>query len=210
MLLVLMSDKSVQISIGGRIRERREKLGLSQEELAKKLGYKSRSSINKIELDQRNLTQSKIKAFADALGTTPGFIMGWEPDDASRIRMAREVSGFTQKKLAQQIGVSVATLDAWERGYAKPRKADFDALAAALDMSPYSLYDWDTANDALASYMNDMVADHGPHIFDLINHFDQLNDLGQTTAVQRVAELTEIDKYKAELTDDRPHDDDPI
>ena len=67
MLLVLMSDKSVQISIGGRIRERREKLGLSQEELAKKLGYKSRSSINKIELDQRNLTQSKIKAFADAL-----------------------------------------------------------------------------------------------------------------------------------------------
>ena len=136
--------------------------------------------------------------------------MGWEPDDASRIRMAREVSGFTQKKLAQQIGVSVATLDAWERGYAKPRKADFDALAAALDMSPYSLYDWDTANDALASYMNDMVADHGPHIFDLLNHFDQLNDLGQTTAVQRVAELTEIDKYKAELTDDRPHDDDPI
>ena len=80
----------------------------------------------------------------------------------------------------------------------------------ALDMSPYSLYDWDTANDALASYMNDMVADHGPHIFDLLNHFDQLNDLGQTTAVQRVAELTEIDKYKAELTDDRPHDDDPI
>ena len=65
-------------TIGNRIRKRREELGLSQDELAKRLGYKSRSSINKIELDRRNLTQSKIKAVADALGTTPSYIMGWE------------------------------------------------------------------------------------------------------------------------------------
>lgn len=68
-------------TIGSRIRNRREKLGLSQDELGRRLGYKSRSSINKIELDQRNLTQSKIKAIADALETTPSYIMGWnEPD----------------------------------------------------------------------------------------------------------------------------------
>ena len=51
---------------------------MSQEELAKKLGYKSRSSINKIETDERNLTQSKIKSIADALLTTPSYIMGWD------------------------------------------------------------------------------------------------------------------------------------
>ena len=68
-------------TIGSRIRSRREELGLSQEELGNKLGYKSRSSINKIELDQRNLTQSKIKAIADALNTTPAYIMGWESED---------------------------------------------------------------------------------------------------------------------------------
>lgn len=68
-------------TIGSRIRNRREELGLSQDELGKRLGYKSRSSINKIELDQRNLTQSKIKAIADALETTLAYIMGWnEPD----------------------------------------------------------------------------------------------------------------------------------
>lgn len=65
-------------SVGDRIREKRESLGMSQEELAKKLGYKSRSSINKIEADARNLTQSKIKSIADALQTTPSYIMGWE------------------------------------------------------------------------------------------------------------------------------------
>lgn len=77
-------------TIGSRIRNRREELGLSQDELGKRLGYKSRSSINKIELDQRNLTQSKIKAIADALDTTPAYIMGWnEPNkklDAEKLK----------------------------------------------------------------------------------------------------------------------------
>ena len=68
-------------TIGSRIRNRREELGLSQDELGKRLGYRSRSSINKIELDQRNLTQSKIKAIADALETTPAYIMGWDEPD---------------------------------------------------------------------------------------------------------------------------------
>lgn len=63
--------------IGTRIKQLREERGWTQEELAVKLGYKSRSSVNKIELGQRNLTQSKIKAIADALGTTPMYIMGW-------------------------------------------------------------------------------------------------------------------------------------
>lgn len=198
------------MTAGQRMKEKRKELGLSAEFIADKLGVSPATIYRYEKGDIEKIPGNILEQISKILKTTPAYLMGWEPDDASRIRMAREVSDFTQKKLAQQIGVSVATLDAWERGYAKPRKADFDALAAALDMSPYSLYDWDTANDALASYMNDMVADHGPHIFDLLNHFDQLNDLGQTTAVQRVAELTEIDKYKAELTDDRPHDDDPI
>ena len=67
-------------TIGERVKARREQLGLSQDELAKKLGYKSRSSINKIESDSRNLTQSKIKAIADALDTTPSYIMGWDEE----------------------------------------------------------------------------------------------------------------------------------
>ena len=65
------------MTIGERIRDRRTELGMSQEELALKIGYKSRSSVNKIEKNERELTQSKIKAVADALKTTPAYIMGW-------------------------------------------------------------------------------------------------------------------------------------
>lgn len=64
--------------IGQRIKQRREELGLTQLELAQLLGYKSKSSINKIELGVQNLKQSKIKAIADVLHTTPAYIMGWE------------------------------------------------------------------------------------------------------------------------------------
>jgi len=59
-----------------RIRQRREELKMTQDELANLMGYKSRSSINKIELGKSDIPQSKIKAFAAALKTTPEFLMG--------------------------------------------------------------------------------------------------------------------------------------
>lgn len=65
------------MKIGERIKYRREELGLSQDELARRLGYKSRSSINKIENDASGLPQTKIVAIASALQTTPSYIMGW-------------------------------------------------------------------------------------------------------------------------------------
>ena len=63
---------------GVRIKMRREELGMTQEELAKKLGYKSRSSINKIELGERRLTQPKILSFAKALDVSPLYILGMD------------------------------------------------------------------------------------------------------------------------------------
>lgn len=58
------------------IRNRRIELGLTQAELAEKIGYRSISTIAKIERGINDIPQSKIKAFADALNTTPGELMG--------------------------------------------------------------------------------------------------------------------------------------
>ena len=65
-------------NIGGNIRARRLELGLSQEELAHKMGYKSKSSINKIEIGVNDIPQSKVVQFAEALHTTPQVLMGWD------------------------------------------------------------------------------------------------------------------------------------
>lgn len=59
-----------------RVKVRREELNLSQEELAKRMGYKSRSTINKIELGINDVSQTKIVALAKALDTTIGYLMG--------------------------------------------------------------------------------------------------------------------------------------
>lgn len=69
------------MEFGKRIKKRREELGLSQDALAQKLGYKSRSSINKIELGLNDISQSKIVAFAKALHTTPEYLMGWSEEE---------------------------------------------------------------------------------------------------------------------------------
>ena len=67
--------------------------------LAKKIGYKSRSSINKIELDQNNLTQTKIKIIADALNTTPGYIMGWENQNSNNVLIELNKLTDSEKRL---------------------------------------------------------------------------------------------------------------
>ena len=66
------------MTIGDRIRNRRLALNMTQEELAKKLGYKTKGSITKIESGYQNLTQPKIVAMAKALDTSPAYLMGWE------------------------------------------------------------------------------------------------------------------------------------
>lgn len=66
------------MEIGERIKKRREELGMSQIELAEKVGYTSRSSIAKLETNANGMTQSKIIEFAKALKTTPSYLMGWE------------------------------------------------------------------------------------------------------------------------------------
>ncbi len=64
--------------IGKKIKDRREELGLTQEELASRLGYKSKSTINKIEMGINDISQTKIRAFAQALDTSIAYLMDWE------------------------------------------------------------------------------------------------------------------------------------
>ena len=65
------------MNVGDRIKKRRLELGLTQEELAKKAGYKSRSSINKIELS-RDLPLPKVQEVARILDCSPSYLLGWE------------------------------------------------------------------------------------------------------------------------------------
>lgn len=68
------------MTIYEKIKQRRLELDMTQDELAKKMGYKSRSSINKIELGKQEINQRNVAAFAKALDTTPSYLMGWDEE----------------------------------------------------------------------------------------------------------------------------------
>lgn len=59
-----------------RIRAARITRGLSQEDLAKLVGYTSRASINKIEKGLVDLPRTKVMAIAKALHVSPAWLLG--------------------------------------------------------------------------------------------------------------------------------------
>lgn len=62
------------------IKNRRIELGLTQDDLARMLGYSGKSTISKIEKGEVDLQQTKIEAFAKALYTDPKSLAGWSSD----------------------------------------------------------------------------------------------------------------------------------
>lgn len=102
------------------IRNRRIELGLTQAELAEKIGYRSISTIAKIERGINDIPQSKIKAFADALNTTPGELMGEvEPapvplsltqQEETHIKKYRQLDADGKEEIDDLIDVKLAKL----------------------------------------------------------------------------------------------------
>lgn len=78
--------------VGNNICQRRKQLGLTQEELAQKMGYKSKSTINKIELGVNDIPQNKILKFAEVLGTTPAHLMGWSETETNGLHSETQLS----------------------------------------------------------------------------------------------------------------------
>lgn len=69
------------MTIYDRIRKLREEKGMSQQELAERVGFKTASAVNKIELGLRNISQSKVSAFAKALNTTTSYLIDGESEE---------------------------------------------------------------------------------------------------------------------------------
>ena len=116
------------------IRARRIALNMTQQELAKKLGYKSTSTIAKIESGENDIPQAKIAAFAAALDTTPAELMGLqiitigpdEPDDTVKVAIAKDkpeleeaikrLDGLSNKRLKNILGIINTLIDSYESG----------------------------------------------------------------------------------------------
>lgn len=71
------------MSTGQIIKKLRESHGMSQEDLAKRLGYKTKSAVSKIESDMRDVSQSTISDLSRIFNVSPSYILGFT-DSPSR------------------------------------------------------------------------------------------------------------------------------
>ena len=65
------------MTMGEKIKDRRKALGMTQQELAEKMGFKTRSHISVIEQGERNIPVNKIKELAKILDISPEYLVGW-------------------------------------------------------------------------------------------------------------------------------------
>ena len=91
-------------TLGERIRKRRLDLNITQSELAKKLNYTSRSSINKIEMGAQDVPINKIFDFANALNCSLPFLLGISENNTSNeeaelLNIFRQLSAEGKEKI---------------------------------------------------------------------------------------------------------------
>lgn len=96
------------MSLGTNIKKRRFELGMSQQELADALGYKTRSTIAKIESGENDITQKKLIRFAQALDTTPEALMSGS--GASQAHRAAKQGGPDESAAAVRKDKNVALI----------------------------------------------------------------------------------------------------
>lgn len=153
--------------IGVNIANARKKAGMSQEDLALKVGYKTRSAINKIEMGKRDLPQRKVAMIAHVLGVSPAALLGdaeIKPENnqgskpvaiqaeenidefeliSDRIRNAMERANLSYGELSALTGISKSSLYRYASGFTP--KVPFNRLeiiAEALNVAPSYLIGW--------------------------------------------------------------------
>lgn len=152
-----------------RIKLRRIELNMSQEELAFKLGYKSRSSINKIEMGDNDIPQSKILAFANALDTTPSYLLGIEEKTSTICTNKKAVTIKVLGRVAAGIPIEAVEdiIDTEEISEEMASTGEFFGLKIKGDSMEPRIYDGDVV---IVRQQND--ADSGDIVIALVNGDD--------------------------------------
>ena len=91
------------MTLGERIRSLRKARGMTQQELADKL-HTTKQTIGKYEQGiVTNLPLSRISELAQALSTTPAYLMGWEDDKdytSNKALLKAEIENMTEEQAA--------------------------------------------------------------------------------------------------------------
>ena len=122
-----------------------------------------------------------------------------------RIQKARKAAKLSQKELGEKLGVSASMIGQYENNLRNPKTETLFRIAEALNVNPKELghdHTFFFSDYAFLDSKEDLVKmQQGSYLMGtevpLISAFRKLNDDGKKKAVERVEELTEIQKYQA-------------
>ena len=166
------------ITIYERIKNLRLTLGMSQAELAKRVGYEGRSAISKVENGERDISQSMIEKYAKALNVSPTYLLyGNNYKDFND-----EWSLSFCKSLSQEL----ATIDPAD---AKDSGVDLERLeSVASGEVPISLFEACNIADAIGTSLDYMVGlkQIDSKTLEFINLFAQLTMEQQSLVISQI------------------------
>ena len=123
-----------------------------------------------------------------------------------RIRQLRIDHQMTQEELGAKVGVQKAAIYKYENGLVvNLKRSVIEKLALALDTTPTYLMGMEDNNvsDSLSSertailtMLREAEARDQARISEMIKDFQKLNEDGKEKAVERIHELTEIERFQ--------------
>lgn len=128
-----------------------------------------------------------------------------------RIRLARKNAGLTQKQLGEKLSISYQTIAQWENGLRNPKLETLRKIAKEVKCPITDLLTedeipmvrlgynagYEIGGEEWIEYLKKMLGySFSDAEQEIVNLLAKLNDEGQSKAVERVEELTEIPKYK--------------
>lgn len=104
------------MTVGDRIKARRIEMKMSVEELGKKLG-KNRTTVYRYETGYiENLPIDILQPIADALNTTPQYLMGWVEEKTEKKQSAESELSMKKREFIKRVeGMSDAQLERLEQ-----------------------------------------------------------------------------------------------
>ena len=158
---------------GDIIKQFRKSIGMTQSELAEKVGFADRSTISKIERNQRNVNQEQIVKIASILGVTPADLITIEncsPPPIARSLPPVYSCGYYHSVSA---GIGIGAEDSCEQySYCFSTQAQADrcfAVDVHGDSMEPELHDGDVAI---------VDTDEEPQNDDIVVFYDKADELG--------------------------------
>ncbi len=126
-----------------------------------------------------------------------------------RIKAIREENGMTQTELADAIGTTKQNIYKYENNIVTNIPSDrIEAIARIFKITPAYLMGW--TDDAVRKDIGSIIANRrklleisieqlaedDPRFMNLLTLYHSLNDMGKEKAIERLEELSEIERYR--------------